>query len=315
MVRMNKKSGGALLLAQFAAALLILAAPVAEAANPGEAGMLSLRVGVGGREAGMGETGVASSTGAAAVYWNPANNIFADLETELVLQHNSYLGLFNQEAAVVAHRVGKGVLGFLFTGFYSETIERRSEDSTGIVEGSFKPYDVAFGVSYAHPLGESFGVAVNAKMVYEKIDIYSDSGLAFDLFVTHKALIDGLMFAASATNLGGQMNLKDQPFDLPTAYRVGAAWSPALGGDNRNLTIAGDVVFPNDTNEKAHVGAEYRLLPEFSLRVGTRINYDNQGLTAGAGFRTGILGVDYAFGESTIDGFDDGHKFSLNLVW
>ena len=46
--------------------------------------------------------------------------------------------------------------------------------------------------------------------------------------------------------------------------------------------MPGDVVFPNDTNEKAHVGAEYRLLPEFSLRVGTRINYDNQGLTAGA---------------------------------
>ncbi len=302
---------GALLVAMLLMALLT---PLAEAGNPGEAGLLSLRIGVGGREAGMGETGVASSQGAAAVYWNPANNVFADFETALVLQHNRYLGLFNQEAAVVAHKVGSGVLGFLFTGLYSDTIDRRGPDNVGLIEGTFKPYDVTFGVSYAHPVGDYLGLAVNAKMVYQKIDIYSDTGLAFDFFVTHKTLIDGLMFAASVVNVGGQMNLDDGPFDLPTAARVGAAWSP-VGVGGGKLTFTGDVLFPNDTNEKAHVGAEFRLLPEFSLRAGTRINYDNQGLTAGAGFRTGILGVDYAYGESIIEGIDDGHKFSLNLVW
>ena len=312
MVRMSKTTGGGLLAAMI---LLVLAVPGAQAANPGEVGLLSLRIGVGGREAGMGEAGVASSRGASAVYWNPANNVFADFETELVLQHNRYLGLFNQEAAVVAHRVGKGVLGFLFTGFYSDAIDRRSEDNVGLSEGEFKPYDVAFGVSYAYPLGDSFGIGANAKMVYEKIDIYSGTGMAFDLFIAHKAMIEGLMFGASVTNLGGAVTLKEEPIDLPTAVRLGAAWAPQGGALNGKLTLAADMVFPNDANEKAHVGAEYRLLPEFVLRVGTRVNYDNQGLTAGAGFRTGILGVDYAYGESTVEGFDDGHKFSLNLVW
>lgn len=312
MLRMNKTTGGAALLT---AVLLMVCASQAFAGSPGEAGMLSLRIGVGGREAGMGETGVASSRGGSAVYWNPANNVFADFDTELVLQHNRYLGLFNQEAAAIAHKAGRGVLGFIFTGFYSDTIERRSADNTGLVEGTFKPYDVSFGVSYAHPLGESFGVGVNARMVYEKIDIYADTGLAFDLFISHKAVIEGLMFGASVTNLGGQMNLKDQPFDLPRTVRLGAAWTPAVSGLGGKLTVAADMLFPNDTSEKAHVGAEYRLLPEFSLRAGTRINYDNQGMTAGAGFRTGVLGVDYAYGESTVEGFDDGHKFSLNLVW
>ncbi len=312
MFRMSKTEGRALLAAIL---LTVVLTPPAEAANPGEIGMLSLRIGVGAREAGMGDAGVASSRGAAAVYWNPANNVFAEFETEMVLQHHRYLGLFNQEAALIAHKAGDGVVGFFFTGFYSDTIERRGEDNTGIIEGTFKPYDVALGISYAYPLGEYFGVAANAKMIYEKIDIYSDTGFAFDFFVTHKAMIEGLMFAASLTNVGGQMKLKDQPFDLPTTIRVGAAWSPVLGGDNGDLTLTGDVVFPNDTTEKAHVGAEYRLLHEFALRVGTRLNYDNQGLTAGAGFRTGILGVDYAYGESTVEGIDDGHKFSLNLVW
>lgn len=311
MFRLNKT-----MLSGWLAVLVIagLLAPVAEATNPGEVGLLSLRIGVGGREAAMGETGVASSTGAAAIYWNPANNVFADFDTELILQHSRYFGLFNQEAAAVAHRVGKGVLGFIFTGFYSDTIERRGSDNTGLVEGTFKPYDVVFGVSYAHPLGESFAVAVNAKMVYERIDIYSDTSLAFDFFVTHKAVVDGLMFAASITNLGGDMILKEDLLPMPTAMRVGASFNPALG-DSRKLTLTADVLFPNDTSEKAHVGAEYRLVPELTLRVGTQINYDNQGLTAGAGFRAGILGVDYAYGATKIDGFDDGHKFSINFIW
>ena len=311
MFRLNKTMVGAGLALMMIAGLM---APLAEASNPGEVGLLSLRVGVGGREAGMGETGVASSTGAAAVFWNPANNVFADFETELVLQHNRYLGLFNQEAAVVAHKMGKGVLGFIFTGFYSDTIERRGSDNTGLVEGNFKPYDVVFGLSYAHPLGESFAVAVNAKMVYERIDIYSDTTVAFDFFVTHKAVIDGLTFAASMTNVGGDMVLIEDLLPMPTAMRVGAAFNPVIGG-SRKLTLTADVLFPNDTSEKAHVGAEYLLVPELALRIGHQINYDNQGITAGAGFQAGILGVDYAYGASQVDGFDDGHKFSINLTW
>jgi hypothetical protein len=296
-------------------ALVVAFTPVARAGNPGDAGLLSLRMGIGAREAAMGETGVASSYGASAVFWNPANNVFADFETGLVLQHHRYLGLFNHESAALAHKVGKGVLGVIFMGLYSDTIDRYGSEPVGVPEGTFKPYDVTFGVSYAHPLGESFAVAVNAKFIYERIDQYSDTGFAFDFFLTHKSLIEGLNFAASATNVGGQMNLKDEPFDLPTAIRVGAAWTPVGDFFQEKVTLAGDLVLPNDSNEKAHVGAEWNIIPEFSLRAGTRINYKNQGLTAGVGFRAGVLGVDYAYEESTIDGFDDGHKFSLNLVW
>lgn len=295
--------------------LAVAVTPVAWAGSPGDAGLLSLRMGIGAREAAMGETGVASSVGAAAVFWNPANNVFADFETGLALQHHRYLGLFNHESAAVAHRVGKGVLGVTFMGLYSDELQRYGSESVGISEGTFKPYDVALGVSYAHPLGESFAAGMTAKLIYEKIDIYSDTGFAFDFFLTHKAMIEGLVFGASATNLGGKINLNAEPFKLPSAVRVGAAWTPVDSFFKEKFTIAGDVVFPNDTTEKAHVGAEFRIIPEFSLRAGSRINYTNQGWTAGAGFRTGVLGVDYAYEESTVEGFDDGHKFTLNLLW
>jgi hypothetical protein len=287
-------------------------AGLAEAANPGEAGMLSLRMGVGAREAGMGESGVASSHGASALFWNPANNVFADFETDMVLQHSRYLGLFNHEYAGVAHKAAGGVLGFMFMGLYSDEIPRTDREGVGIIQGTYKPYDVSFGVSYARGFGNSLAIGVNAKMVYEKIDVYSDSGFAFDFFLTHRTMIEGLVFAASATNIGSQLNLNEEPFDLPAAYRVGMAYTPAMLA---NLTMTGEILFPNDSTEKAHAGLEYRLIQELHLRMGTRINYDSQGITAGAGFNLGRLSVDYAYEDMTTDGFDDGHKVSLQLTW
>ncbi len=300
-----------------AATLLLTAAwtaPCLAAGSPGEAGVLSLRLGVGAREAGMGEAGVASSLGASAVWWNPANNVFGDFETDVVVQHHRYLGLFNQEAAAVAHRMGKGVIGVMFTGFYSDEIVRYSDIPAAEPQGTFKPYDIALGVSYAHPLGDSFGVSATVKMVYEKIDIYSDSGVAFDLGVTHRAMIDGLVFAVAVTNLGGQLQLKDEPIDLPRTIRLGAAWAPPSMLDGK-ITVTADMLMPRDGTEKAHLGAEFRLIPELALRAGTRVNYESQGITAGAGFVVGRMGIDYAFSDFTTEGFDDGHKFSLRFTW
>ena len=299
-----------------AIASMLLCGEAVQAGNPGEDGLLSLRFPVGTREAGMGDAGVAGSQGAAAVFWNPANNVFEDFETALVVQHYRYLGLFNQEAAALAHRVGDGVLGLVFAGFYSDEILRSTGEPVGAYEGTFKPYDVAFGLSYAHPLGERFAVGMNAKIVYERIDIYSDTGTAYDLFISHRALIEGLRFAASWTNLGGQMNLYDQPFDLPTAYRVGASYAPARGILKDRVNFAAELFLPQDTNAKAHLGVEYNLVPAFALRVGYKANYDLYGLTAGFGVRLAEgFDLDYAFQEMTIDGFDPGHKFSLNMVW
>jgi hypothetical protein len=295
---------------------LFLFGGVAWAGNPGESGVLSLRLGVGAREAAMGETGVASSRGASALFWNPANNVFEDFQTEMVLQHYRHLGTASQEAAAVAHRMGPGVVGFVFSGLYWDSIDRRSEDNTGLVEGTFKPYDVNFGLSYALPLGERLAVGMAAKMVYEKIDIYTDTGLALDFFLSFKTLVEGLRIAASATNVGGEMNLYNDPFPLPTAYRFGLSYTPAREGLMGRMTFAGDISFPNDTKEKGHFGVEMELLPELILRGGTRVNYENQGWTAGAGFRAlKNMSVDYAYQNSKVEGFDDGHKFSLTLDW
>jgi hypothetical protein len=310
IMQSTKRAVGAVLLI----GILVLTAAVAAAGEPGKAGMLSLRLGVGAREAAMGGAGVASTSGAAAAYWNPALATFQARGTSLMLQHHRWFDLFDHNAAALTHRAGPGVIGITFIGMYSDDIDRYGTEPVGVPQGSFSPYDISFGASYSRQLTSQFAVGVQAKVLYEKIDIYSDSGLAFDLFLAHRsAVIPGLALGASATNVGGQMKLNQEPFDLPQTFTLGVAYGPQSGILAEHLVLAGDLVLPNDGNAKAHLGAEVKLVPEFALRGGYRVNYDSQGLTAGAGFAYGVVGLDYAYEDITAEGLESGHKFSLHV--
>ena len=289
-------------------------ATIAAAGEPGQAGMLSLRLGVGAREAAMGGTGVASTSGAAAAYWNPALATYEAQGTSLMLQHHRWFDLFDHNAAALTHRAGPGVIGVTFVGLYSDAIDRYGTEPVGVPQGSFEPYDVAFGASYSRQLTEQFAAGVQAKFLYEKIDIYSDWTAAVDVFLAHRsAVVPGLSVGASATNLGGQMTLNQEPFDLPQMFTLGVAYEPQSGALGHHLVVAADAALPNDGNAKAHVGAEVKIVPEFAVRGGYRVNYDSQGLTAGAGFAYGVVGLDYAYEDITAEGLESGHKFSLHV--
>jgi hypothetical protein len=285
------------------------------AGRPGDAGLLSLRLGIGSRESAMGSAGVAASRGAAAVYWNPALLAYSDYNTELLLQHQEWLGLFNKESATLAHRLPFAELGFLFSGFYSQDIERYGNEPVGVPEGTFRPYDVTVGLSLAREIVKNLSLGVMAKYLYQKIDVYDGSVFAFDFFLAHQAVIEGLTFGASYTNYSPwEMTLREEPILLPEAFRLGVAFDPGGAFFADKVTFTGDLIMPNDGNEKAHVGAEVRLLRELALRVGTNVNYDSQGLTAGAGFRKGALGIGYAYEEMKNE-LDSSHKFTLELYY
>ena len=294
------------------ALFMLLAAVTCTAGTPGESGFLSLRTAVGAREAAMGGAGVALSRGAAAVYWNPAMMAFAENGTDLLVQHQRMWGLFDKETAIVAHRTDMGALGFMFSGLYFEDMERYEEINVGVPLGSFRPYQVALGFSYSRMIVKDFAVGAMIKLLHEEIDVFGDTGLAYDLSVAHKAIIEGLWFGASLNNLGPDLNLNNAPYPLPTVLRLGMALEPTHPLFAGKVTLAGDVIFPNDGNSKAHLGIEYRLVPALALRAGSRINYTSQGLTAGAGFTRGNITVSYAY-EDALNDLGDGHRFALEM--
>lgn len=294
--------------------LLVVVSATTWAGNPGDAGFLSLRMGVGARNAGMGDIGVAESPDANAMYYNPANMVLSQ-GTNVTLQHLEHFGLFRQEAAAISHRLESGAIGLIFSGFYSESLERTTIDRVGVSQGEFQPYQMSVGVAYAHAFRD-FSLGIVGKYLYERIDTYSASGLALDIGITHRSKLAGLTLAAAVANLGDPMTLDQESYDLPLTVRFGAAYTPELRDESlwENLTLAADALLPNDGNGRYHLGGEFRMNTYFALRAGYRGNYDSYGLTAGAGFRKGVLAVDYAYMANQND-LDDNHRISVGFAF
>lgn len=305
-----RSAGPALLLL-----VTLLGASGASAGEPGDAGLLWLRLGIGARSGGMGETGVASATDANAVYWNPANLTSAP-GTQIGLQHTEYFGsLFRQEALAVSHHTEYGSIGLLFSGFYSEDIDRTELDQTGVALGTFRPYDVVGGLAYALDFRQ-VSLGVTTKFLYERIDAYAGSTFAFDLGIAADAPLEGLRMAAVVQNLGPALTLDQEEIELPRTVRFGAVYRPMFEQVKalENTLWVAEIVAPNDGNSRLHAGVELRVHELFVLRGGHRFAYDTWGTTFGAGFARGPLFVDYAFMANDND-FDTTHRISLRLAY
>lgn len=299
-------------LALMAFALSLVMPAVALAGNPGTAGLLSLRLGMGGRNGAMGETGVANSADATAAFWNPANLAYAP-GTEISVQHSEYLSLFRKESLALVHPTKWGSFGMHFGGFSTKDELVRTDETAGVALGTFQPYTVAVSGGYAYAFSE-FSVGFSTRMIYQRIDLYDGLGFAFDFGASHRSsVIPGLSFGAMVQNLGAQFKLEEAEFDLPRTVRMGASYVLPIEGFAwvQHIQVASDVVLPNDGKGRLHFGSEWKMHESFSLRGGYRHNYESLGLTAGAGFGRGPLRVDYAFLESQNE-LDPTHRLSLS---
>jgi len=84
------------------------------------------------------------------------------------------------------------------------------------------------------------------------------------------------------------------------------------------LTFASEGSHPADNLEKYNSGLEYSYQDKFSLRLGERLNYDSDGITAGAGLKLPIgenmdISVDYAYQD--FGWLTQIHRFSIGLAF
>jgi hypothetical protein len=179
-------------------------------------------------------------------------------------------------------------------------------------DGTFAPYDLAVSAGYARDVLPNLFAGVSVKLIYEKIDLESATGYAFDFGVMHRTMIEGLTLAASILNLGPQAKFVEEKFYPPLQLRVGGSYrydEKWLGG---TLILAGDVVSPNDSDLKIHLGTEYRYKQLLSVRFGYKSNYYVQGATLGAGVIYKNLRLDYAYMPMEYE-LGNSHRFSITV--
>ncbi|MCB0260470.1 MAG: PorV/PorQ family protein [Calditrichaeota bacterium] len=179
-----------------------------------------------------------------------------------------------------------------------------------VVTGSmFTARDLAAGLSYARQITDRLSLGGNIRWIRQEIAELSMSNWSIDFGTIYYTGFRTLRLAITARNFGPDSHIigwseeyQREPVDvrMPIDFRAGVAMDFFEdAGDPHRLTVVFEGDHPNDGPEKFHMGADYTFQDVLSLRGGYRFNYDEQGLSVGAGLiysQSGFTGsVNYAY--------------------
>ncbi len=238
-----------------------------------------------------------------------------------------------------------GVAGFSFqTVDYGDIIGTRrvktSVDERGYIEtGNLSPTAFMFGFGYAYSLTDRFAVGAQLKTVRQDLGdswIPSDpketepdsvileqtsniiSEMAFDFGTIYQTGFKSLAFGMSVRNYSKELKYVREGFQLPLTFQVGISMDVLDFFDNEksshSLLVAIDAAHPRSYQEYINLGAEYKFLDAFALRLGYKSNQDEYGFSTGVGFKVFGAGIDFAytpFFESSP--FDDVTRVSMHF--
>jgi long-subunit fatty acid transport protein len=291
-----------------------------------------LKIGVGGRATAMGESFIAVSNDASALYWNPAG-LVQFTENQIVFSHNKWLVEINHDfMGAVYHLSGNDALGVSFTSLSMNDMKVTTEfapDGTGEYFGFG---DIALGISYARRMTDKFSFGGTIRYIEETLDKLKMRGLMIDLGTYYWTGLGSTRFAVTVTNFGNQLapdgevvlvgkrNKSEwQSFSPPTLFRIGFAFEP-YEDEMHKITTSFQLNHPNDNSENLGIGAEYiftesNLNTSFIARGGYKINVDEQNFTFGAGVKIPVqfatINFDYAYANFTRLG--SAHRISIIL--
>lgn len=316
---------------------------------------------VGARATAIGGAYSALANDVSALYWNPAGIGLMENRGAMVSYidyvadtRHAWVGL------AVPFGGGQRALGFQVGTFgFSEQPEYTVDEPNGTGR-NYSVNMTSIGVTLAQRFTDRFSFGMTGKIVNEALGSANGSTWAVDIGTTYTATVGGraVRGAFTITNLGGTLRhrgsgldldfpeqdpnlpigtkegeLTSKAWDLPTAFRFGAAYDVMSSASNR-LTLAGEFAQPSGNDISGSVGAEYALQPSAGLNVAVRGGYhyepdndvesaassmngangDGLSLGGGIGFSRGeraSIGVDYAWRDKGLMG--NQHLFSLSL--
>jgi long-subunit fatty acid transport protein len=312
----------------------------AEFSRVGTIGGQFLKIGMGARYVSMGEASVACVNDAYAMFWNPA---------ALTRIRSSDLSLTNvnwiSDAQLNYASFGKALseysaLGVSLTAFTIGDMEVTTVEEPEGTGETFTASSYALSLGYARQLTDRFSAGISAKYVWERLSEERASGIAFDFGTLFYTGFRSLRIGMNISNLGPELkmegpeldtyynpqpgnpnydnvnaNLAVDPYDLPLTFRIGLAYD-LMDSPESKFTVCMDAKHPNDNVQQASLGGEYIWKEMFSLRAGYKFNYEEEGLTLGAGMKIKAgksteMNINYAWAD--FSRLSSVHRFSLGF--
>ena len=290
-----------------------------------------LRIGVGARAVGMGETFVAVANDPSAIYWNPAG--LASLQRrEFSVSHVQWPADVHYEHLTLiqpSRRLG-GSIAVQF-GVLGTNIDETTELQPFGTGRTFSYSDVVLGVAFSRRWTDKLLVGTGVKYVRE--DLGSQVGgpttqaVLFDVGSIYYLGLGSVRIATSLTNFGSALKpsgtyvspydgttAQYDGFDPPLMFRYGIAFEP-IENETQRLTTAFEVNQPADNEQIIKAGAEWLFKGTFALRTGYNFRADALKLSAGTGFTAEFGGMRGQFDYAYTDGGFLGavHRVSLGV--
>jgi hypothetical protein len=298
-----------------ALAALLMASPAAATEifeKVGTVGFQFLEIGAGARGTGMGEAMVAATEGVESVYWNPAGLRHLGGRT-VYFSYGTWPADISHQFAAFAMRPGfiQGIVGVSVTALSMDAMVLRTATNPDGVGVEFEPGDIAIGLSYARVFTDKFSAGGTIRWVHsglgdlsvlgeEGLEDFAVETLVGDFGTLYDTGFRSLRIGLVIQNMGAEATFYEEPVPVPATFKFGV-WLTLIDTPGQIVKIAAEFKHPADTSEKINIGAEYGLNDMYFLRAGYKMNYDEEGFTAGAGARLIIagrlLGLDYSYSD------------------
>ena len=273
-------------------------------------GFSALKVMPGCREAGLGNTGVASASGAHGIAWNPAaaaqvSDFSADVSYAKWLLDSHQQSLFLVRNLKVLN-AGLGVVGLTAGNF-----EHRNEVPTEEPLGLFRPTEYAFSLNLSRSFGRWVDAGVTGRYYYSKVLEDAAHGPGVDLGVRVYPL-NGLVVGASLVDFGKNLAYVRESYRLPTRARAGISYSQCLGGRlHANAELQGSYFVYTGT-PNVHAGLEVGWSETVSVRAGCEWLGERLRPGFGVGLAFGTFRFDYAL-TLLNDDLGQAHRVAVGL--
>jgi len=286
-----------------------------------------LKIGVGARATGMGESFVAVANDPSALYWNPAGLTQYD-NHQVYFAHSEWLVDVKHSFLGATYRLDQSnVIGFSVIALYMDDMPVTTETMPFGTGEYFSYTDLAFGLTYARRMTDQFSFGITLRYMNSTLDKLTMDGFMFDLGTYYWTGLGTSRFAVTVSNFGGQISPSGkvtmldgseqsswQEFALPTIFRVGFAMEPYMTEMHR-VTTTIQLNHPNDNAENVGFGIEYGWNNTITLRGGYKINVDEETFSTGVGVALPLafasVNVDYSFAKW--GNLGDVHRLSMNL--
>jgi hypothetical protein len=306
-----------------------------------------LKIGVSSRGTALGDAYVAMANDVSALIWNPAGIQQIERKSFGISHTKLFSGITLNFAGFTIPLNNISTFGVSIVNLNSGDIELTTIDQPEGTGETYETSNLLAGLSFARRLTDRFILGLTVKYIEEKLYHEKASTFAFDIGSQFDTGIYGLRLGMALKNFGGKMQLDGPDLDyvltdpttgfsqptgarlqtlewsIPLVYRMGfmldivGAYSQIKRSSVNRFTVAVEANDPVDHILRYNLGAEYEWNGMFALRSGYKLNYDEAGLTLGAGFTVNkggtLIRLDYSYNNYGL--LDYVHQYSFMFTF